>query len=213
MPSTGTPSSNTHRGARGVAASVTVSGPPERITPFGLKARIAASLMSNGCSSQYTPASRTRRAMSWVYWEPKSRIRMRKKKKTVMVCPRWANNSKDSPNETTAHEAHVAPHAPKSIIDAVIRRFARNGHGVHMALTHARAGHAHEHGLGAHLVDVPATGVTHARAQTAHELVDDGDHRALVRHASLDALRHELLDLDLAFLEVAVAGAALHGTE
>src|SRR3569832_1368973 len=132
---------------------------------------------------------------------------------SVMVCPRWANNSKDSPNETTAHEAHVAPHAPKSIIDAVIRRFARNGHVVHMALTHARAGHAHEHGLGAHLVDVPATGVTHARAQTAHELVDDGDHRALVRHASLAALRHELLALDLAFLEVAVAGAALHGTE
>src|SRR3569832_2330614 len=132
---------------------------------------------------------------------------------SVMVCPRWANNSKDSPKEPTAPAAHDAPQAPKTIIDAVIRRFARNGHVVHMALTHARAGHAHEHGRGAHLVDVPATGVTHARAQTAHELVDDGDHRALVRHASLDALRHELLDLDLAFLEVAVAGAALHGTE
>src|SRR3569623_237744 len=63
--------------ARGVAASVTVSGPPERITPFGLKARIAASLMSNGCSSQYTPASRTRRAMSWVYLDPLARIWMR----------------------------------------------------------------------------------------------------------------------------------------
>src|SRR3569623_2911282 len=111
------------------------------------------------------------------------------------------------------HEAHVAPHPPNSIIDAVIRRLARDGHVVHMALAHAGASHAYEHRLGAHLVDVPATGVTHARAQTAHELVDDGAHRALVRHASLAALRHELLDLDLAFLEVAVAGATLHGAE
>src|SRR5690606_23308320 len=45
--------------------------------PRGLKARIASSPMSNGCSSQYTPISRTRRAMSWVYWEPKSRMRIR----------------------------------------------------------------------------------------------------------------------------------------
>ena len=45
--------------------------------PRGAKARMSSSLMSNGWISQYTPISRTRRAISWVYWEPKSRIRIR----------------------------------------------------------------------------------------------------------------------------------------
>src|SRR5580658_6545742 len=77
MPSTGTPNSNTAAGARGGSESVTDSGPPERITPRGAKARTAASVMSQGWISQYTPLSRTRRAMSWVYCAPKSRIRIR----------------------------------------------------------------------------------------------------------------------------------------
>src|SRR5580698_110044 len=56
---------------------MTDSGPPERITPRGANARTAASDMSQGWISQYTPLSRTRRAMSWVYCAPKSRIRIR----------------------------------------------------------------------------------------------------------------------------------------
>ena len=39
MPSTGTPSSNTACGARGGSASVTDSGPPDRMMPFGANAR------------------------------------------------------------------------------------------------------------------------------------------------------------------------------
>src|SRR5882724_8728004 len=58
-------------------ASVTDSGPPERITPRGLNARTSSSEISQGCISQYTPNSRTRRAISWVYCAPKSRIRIR----------------------------------------------------------------------------------------------------------------------------------------
>src|SRR5215472_7814902 len=77
MPSTGTPSSNTAPGARGGSLPVTDSGPPERITPRGAKARTCASLMSQGWISQYTPSSRTRRAINCVYWAPKSRIRTR----------------------------------------------------------------------------------------------------------------------------------------
>lgn len=42
MPSTGTPNSNTTCGARGVSVKVTDSGPPDRIMPSGLKARIAS---------------------------------------------------------------------------------------------------------------------------------------------------------------------------
>ena len=39
MPSTGTPSSNTACGARGVSSSVTLFGPPERMMPRGANAR------------------------------------------------------------------------------------------------------------------------------------------------------------------------------
>src|SRR3569833_1580547 len=82
-----------------------------------------------------------------------------------------------------------------------------------MALAHAGASHTHEHRLGAHLLDVAATGVTHARAQTAHQLMDDRDHRAFVRHTAFDTLGHQLFHFLLAFLEIAVAGAALHGAQ
>src|SRR4051812_8105647 len=77
MPSTGTPSSKTAWGARAVCSSTVADAwLPERITPFGAKARIACASMSYGCSSQYTPDSRMRRAMSCVTWEPKSRMRI-----------------------------------------------------------------------------------------------------------------------------------------
>src|SRR3954464_455774 len=49
---------------------------PERITPAGANSLTKPSETSQGWLSQYTCASRTRRAMSWVYWAPKSRIRI-----------------------------------------------------------------------------------------------------------------------------------------
>src|SRR5690348_9379676 len=76
MPSTGTPSSNTTWGARSVLSSVAEAWLPERITPRGLKARTNGGSTSQGCSSQDPPVSRTRRAMSCVTWEPKSRMRI-----------------------------------------------------------------------------------------------------------------------------------------
>jgi hypothetical protein len=51
----------------------------------------------------------------------------------------------------------------------------------------------------AQLLDGGEPGVAHAGAQAADELVDDGDERAAVGDAALDALGHELL----------VGGAAL----
>src|SRR3954467_13809322 len=77
MPSTGTPSSNTALGARAVDSSYADMWLPERMTPAGPYSRTKPSLTSQGWISQYTFASRTRRAMSWVYWAPKSRMRIR----------------------------------------------------------------------------------------------------------------------------------------
>src|SRR5689334_6264309 len=76
MPSTGTPSSKTALGARAVDSSYADMWLPERMTPAGAYSRTKPSVTSPGSISQYTLASRTRRAMSWVYWAPKSRIRI-----------------------------------------------------------------------------------------------------------------------------------------
>jgi hypothetical protein len=62
----GTPESNTACGARGEPSRVTESGPPEKITPFGFIRAKPSSASWNGTISQYTPASRTRRAISCV---------------------------------------------------------------------------------------------------------------------------------------------------
>src|SRR3954469_10864902 len=77
MPRTGTPSSNTALGVRPVDSSYADMWLPERITPVGPNSRTKPSVTSQGWISQYTFASRTRRAMSWVYWAPKSRMRIR----------------------------------------------------------------------------------------------------------------------------------------
>src|SRR5689334_17725811 len=45
--------------------------------PLGRKARSRSAERSGRWISQYTFSSRTRRAISWVYWLPKSRIRIR----------------------------------------------------------------------------------------------------------------------------------------
>ena len=59
---------------KGAFASYTDLGPPDKINPFGLIERIFSCGASHGKSSQYTCASRTRRAMIWAYCEPKSKM-------------------------------------------------------------------------------------------------------------------------------------------
>src|SRR5215469_16226603 len=148
MPSTGTPSANTAAGALGGFASVTDSGPPERMMPRGAKARTAASLVSHGCISQYTPSSRTRRAMSCVYCAPKSRIRMR--------CA-WMSGC--------AAAAALTPAAGRGTLamgrasgHPVVGRLLGDADIVYVTLAHAGAGDAHEHRAGAHIGDVAAAG-------------------------------------------------------
>src|ERR1700722_17537416 len=71
----GTPLAKTSAGARGLPASGTDAGPPDRITAFGFSRAKASEAFENGWISQKTPASRTRRAISCVTCEPKSTMR------------------------------------------------------------------------------------------------------------------------------------------
>src|SRR4029434_862318 len=56
--------------------SYTLAGPPERISPFGFNAATSAAGISKRIISEYTWHSRIRRAMTCVYCEPKSRMRI-----------------------------------------------------------------------------------------------------------------------------------------
>src|SRR5580704_9627024 len=71
----GTPLAKTSAGARGLPASGTDAGPPDRITALGFSRAKASDALENGWISQKTPASRTRRAISCVTCEPKSTMR------------------------------------------------------------------------------------------------------------------------------------------
>src|ERR671911_28454 len=73
MPSTGMPSSSSSVRSLGAPSAYTDAGPPDRISPRGARALISSSETWWGSSSENTPHSRTRRAMSCEYWPPKSR--------------------------------------------------------------------------------------------------------------------------------------------
>src|SRR3954451_20055856 len=73
MPSTGMPSSSSSGSSLGAPSAYTDAGPPERISPFGLRRRTSSTPTWCGSSSENTPHSRTRRAMSCEYCPPKSR--------------------------------------------------------------------------------------------------------------------------------------------
>src|SRR5690606_7956119 len=83
----------------------------------------------------------------------------------------------------------------RRLVDTVIRRFLRDRDVVDVALAPAGARDPDEPRLRAQLGDVAAAGIAHRRAKPADQLVDDRDDAALVRHAALDALRDELLQL------------------
>src|SRR5690554_2086601 len=188
MPSTGTPSSRMPGSAKGASDASTLDGPPESTMPRGAQARIASSGMWQGWISQYTPRSRMRRAISCVYWLPKSRTSTRS---------RWAS-------------ADIG--APPPLLEPIVRGLAGDHHVVDVALLQRRLRDAHEARLLAQLGEVRRAAVAHARAQAAEQLVDAAGEAAPVGHAALDALGHELGRLDVV-LEVAVARALGHRAE
>src|SRR5918995_3227294 len=72
MPSTGTPASYRAASIDGAWSTCTDAGPPERMIPFGRRASISNRGIVRGTISEYTCASRTRRAISCAYCAPKS---------------------------------------------------------------------------------------------------------------------------------------------
>src|SRR4051794_25580786 len=179
MPSVGMPSSKMRGSTRGAPSAYTDAGPPLRMIACGLRARIASGEIVCPTSSEYTRHSRTRRAISCAYWPPKSRTS--------------TGRSSFIGSGTTFGSA------------AIVRRFLRDRHVVRVRLAQPGAGDADELRV-LHLGGRRGTAVPHRLSQPTDELVDDRGERALVRDATLDPLRHELLDvLDIA-LEVAVLG-------
>src|SRR2546423_5337897 len=75
MPSTGTPASYSAASIDGASSTCTDAGPPERMIPFGRRASISSKGIVRGTISEYTCASRTRRAISCAYCAPKSTTR------------------------------------------------------------------------------------------------------------------------------------------
>src|SRR5664279_5618967 len=67
--------SNSATSTCGAFSAYTLDGPPDRITAAGDFATISAALIVDGTISEYTLASRTRRAISCAYWAPKSTTR------------------------------------------------------------------------------------------------------------------------------------------
>src|SRR6187401_2254416 len=136
--------------------------------------------------------------MSCVYWAPKSRIRIREWDEAAIN-----QGARDEPRSSFA--------STKSL-DAVIRSFLDDLHVVHVRLANARRGDLHELGPRAEVVDGRTAAIPHCRAQSTHQLMDDGGQCALVRDAPFDALREEPLRSALAFdiLKVAVGASLLH---
>src|SRR5690242_11819969 len=75
MPSVGTPSSKSAGSTCGAPSAYTDAGPPERISAAGRRRRISSADARCETSSEYTRASRTRRAISCEYCPPRSTTR------------------------------------------------------------------------------------------------------------------------------------------
>src|SRR4051812_35137061 len=83
MPSTGA-TSRSFGSAVGTSSSYTDAGPPLRMIPVGRQSLIHSTVRVGGWISEYTRASRTRRAMSCVNCDPMSRMRMRELMASVL---------------------------------------------------------------------------------------------------------------------------------
>src|ERR1017187_10943031 len=74
MPSTGTPSAKTFLSNNGAFFAYTLDGPPDKMMPLGASAAISTAGVSWHRMTEYTLHSRMRRAITWVYCEPKSKM-------------------------------------------------------------------------------------------------------------------------------------------
>src|ERR1019366_6427032 len=74
MPSTGTPSAKIFLSDNGAFLAYTLDGPPDKRMPLGASAAISTAGVSWPRMTEYTLHSRMRRAITWVYCDPKSKM-------------------------------------------------------------------------------------------------------------------------------------------
>src|SRR5438105_1646749 len=188
MPSVGTPSSKIAGSTCGAPSAYTDAGPPERISATGSRRLISSALARCEMSSEYTRASRTRRAISCEYCPPRS--------------------------STSTGRSSGSAWSGTTSASAVIRGVLGDRDVVRVRLAQSRTGDADEARLLQRLDGLGAA-IAHRLAQSAHELVHDRRDRALVGHAPLDSFGDELVDVLDVTLEVAVLAEAarLHRAE
>src|SRR5438132_12910127 len=153
---------------RGASSAYTEAGPPERMSACGRRARTCCAVIVCGTSSEYTRASRTRRAINCAYCPPRSTTSTGR-----------SSGGRSGSGRTSA---------------PVIRRLFRDRHVVRMRFTQACRCNAHE--LGAfHVLDRRRAAVAHRLSKPTDELVENRPERALVGNAPLDAFGDELVDV------------------
>src|SRR5437868_13820792 len=110
--------------------------------------------------------------------------------------------------------------APKSrmstfwcLLDPVIWRLLDDLHVVDVRFADTRGSDLDELTTLAKLVDRRVARVAHACPQATHQLLDHPDGAALVGDASFHAFGHQLVDVHVRVLEIAIGGALLHGAE
>src|SRR5689334_19075421 len=81
-----------------------------------------------------------------------------------------------------------------------------------MTFDKSRVGNAREAGFGAQIVERSRARIAHARTQTTDELVNIFAERALIRHASFDALGHKFAAATLT-RGITINAIALHRAE
>src|SRR5438132_8459769 len=162
---------------RGASSAYTEAGPPERMSACGRRARTCCAVIVCGTSSEYTRASRTRRAINCAY------------------CP---------PRSTTSTGRSSGGRSGIGRISApVIRRLLRDRDVVRVRLTEAGGGDPHELGP-FHVLDRRGAAVAHRLPQPTDQLVEDRLQRPFVGDSPLDSLGDELLDVLDVPLEVPV---------
>src|SRR6266571_2187952 len=140
---------------RGASSAYTEAGPPERMSACGWRARTCCAVIVCGTSSEYTRASRTRRAISCAY------------------CPPRSTTSTGRSSGLASGRCRTSASAP------IVRRLLRDRHVVRMRLAQACTCDANELRV-VHLLDRRGAAVAHRLPQPADELVDDRGERPFV---------------------------------
>src|SRR5512145_96285 len=156
-----------------------------------------------------------RRAMSWVYWDPKSRTRILSCQSSIgaLTVPRYTLTEINLKGGLGAINGSRLTFNEGSLpIHAIVRRFLGNDDVVHMAFAESRDRLADERGILLQLGNRLAPAIAHPGLQSSDELINDRGQRSLVRHAAFDAFRHELLWRAPA-LAVPIAAAPFHGAD